>query len=46
MIGNIESGKERGEMVHIRGLQLREEGLFIKPTILTHRHQGVKFAQE
>ena len=33
-------------MVHIRGMQLREEGLFIKPMIFTHHHQGMKIAQE
>ena len=46
MIGNIEFSKEKGAMAHIRGIQLREEEVFIKPTIFTHRYQGVKIPWE
>ena len=45
-MGYIESGKEEGAKVHIGGVRHGEEGFFIKPTIFTDCHQGMKIVRE
>ncbi|KIJ92760.1 hypothetical protein K443DRAFT_685075 [Laccaria amethystina LaAM-08-1] len=46
VMGYIEAGKEEGAKVHIGGVRHGEDGFFIKPTIFTDCHQGMKIVRE